>query len=178
MSVSVFTLADFLSADHCQALVQDAEQRGFEPAPITTGFGFVMAPEVRSNTRVIVDDVALATRLWARFCELTTPEPIRGWRPIGLNERFRFYRYTSGQAFRWHRDGSFIRHGSEQSLLTFMVYLNDGFGGGATDFEERSITPRAGQALIFDHGLRHQGAAVTRGVKYVLRSDIMFEHPE
>jgi prolyl 4-hydroxylase len=175
MSASVFTLADFLSADDCRALVQDAEQRGFEPAPITTGFGFVMAPEVRSNTRVIVDDVQLAARLWARFCELTTPERMRGWRPIGLNERFRFYRYTSGQAFRWHRDGSFMRNATEQSLLTFMIYLNDGFGGGATEFEESRVVPRTGHALIFDHRLRHQGAPVSHGTKYVLRSDIMFE---
>ena len=29
-------------------------------------------------------------------------------------------------------------------------------------------------ALIFDHFLLHEGAAVTRGRKYVLRSDVMY----
>jgi hypothetical protein len=29
-------------------------------------------------------------------------------------------------------------------------------------------------ALVFDHGLIHEGAAVTDGVKYVLRSDVMY----
>jgi len=79
-----------------------------------------------------------------------------------------------GQAFRWHRDGAFVRSASEQSLLTFMVYLNEGFLGGATEFEHTQVVPRVGDALIFHHGLRHQGAEVSRGVKYVLRSDVMF----
>ena len=56
-----------------------------------------------------------------------------------------------------------------------MVYLNEGFGGGATEFDDRSVEPQTGQALVFEHRLRHQGAEVTRGTKYVLRSDIMFE---
>jgi hypothetical protein len=37
------------------------------------------------------------------------------------------------------------------------------------------VVPRTGHALIFEHGLRHQGAEVSRGIKYVLRSDVMFE---
>jgi len=175
MNRTLFSVPGFLPPDECAAIVRDAERRGFGPAPITTGFGFMMAPEIRNNTRVIVDDTALAERLWSRFRELAPLEPIRGWQALGLNERFRYYRYVSGQAFRWHRDGAFIRSGTQQSLLTFMVYLNEGFGGGATEFEDRSIVPETGHALVFDHGLRHQGAEVTRGTKYVLRSDVMFE---
>jgi predicted 2-oxoglutarate/Fe(II)-dependent dioxygenase YbiX len=163
-----------MSPDECAALIGDTEQRGFAPAPVTTGFGFVMMPELRNNTRVMLDDVALAERLWARLKHRTELEGVDVWQPIGLNERFRFYRYGAGQAFRWHRDGAFIRNGSEQSLLTFMIYLNDGFVGGATEFEDTAVQPAAGHALLFRHGLRHQGAEVTRGTKYVLRSDVMF----
>ena len=94
---------------------------------------------------------------------------------MGLNERFRYYRYAPGQAFRWHCDGSFVRCETQRSLLTFMVYLNEAFGGGATEFEDRSIVPQTGGAIVFDHHLCHQGAEVTHGTKYVLRSDIMFE---
>lgn len=171
---SVLSIADFLSADECRAIILSTEQRGFQPAPITTAAGFVMAPEVRNNTRVMLDDATLAEQLWRRLRELTELESVGEWRPVGLNERLRYYRYSSGQAFRWHRDGAFVRHAGERSLYTFMIYLNEGFGGGATEFEHRCVTPRTGHALIFEHRLRHQGGEVTRGTKYVLRSDVMF----
>ena len=101
--------------------------------------------------------------------------PLGGWRPHGLNERLRFYRYTPGQHFRWHLDGAFQRSPRERSRWTFMVYLNDDFDGGGTDFEDGvTVRPVTGAALVFAHGLRHQGAEVTRGTKYVLRSDVMF----
>jgi hypothetical protein len=57
-----------------------------------------------------------------------------------------------------------------------MVYLNDGFGGGATKFldYEIDVVPKAGMALLFQHRILHEGAIVTSGVKYVLRSDVMY----
>ena len=55
-----------------------------------------------------------------------------------------------------------------------MVYLNDNFQGGDTAFRGRRIRPRKGMALIFLHSLFHEGSEVTQGVKYVLRSDVMY----
>lgn len=55
-----------------------------------------------------------------------------------------------------------------------MVYLNDDFEGGDTHFEHLAIRPQTGMALIFVHELRHEGSAVVRGRKYVLRSDVMY----
>ena len=55
-----------------------------------------------------------------------------------------------------------------------MIYLNDGYEGGATRFDSLSVDGRAGRALVFAHGLIHEGSEVTRGMKYVLRSDVMF----
>ncbi|HEU4538934.1 MAG TPA: 2OG-Fe(II) oxygenase, partial [Polyangiaceae bacterium] len=126
------------------------------------------------NTRVMVDDGARAAELWARVSR-AVPARLRGWRAVGLNERFRFYRYEAGQCFRWHRDGAFERPSGERSRLTLMVYLNDDFEGGETEFEGGlRVRPRRGAALVFVHPVRHQGAAVVRGRKYVLRSDVMF----
>jgi prolyl 4-hydroxylase len=171
---TLFTLPRFLEPSECQRLIREAEERGFTDAPITTSGGFVMMPEVRNNTRVMFDDVPLAMRLWAKLEPLLAGRSSPG--ALGLNERFRFYRYDPGQAFRWHRDGRFVRNIKEASRLTFMIYLNEGFAGGATefDFPEEIVRPREGMALVFDHGLQHQGAEVTRGTKYVLRSDVMY----
>ncbi len=55
-----------------------------------------------------------------------------------------------------------------------MIYLNAGARGGETRFENCSITPAPGLALIFDHYLMHEGARVVEGQKYVLRSDVMY----
>ena len=172
----VFTVSDVLNRDECEEMIERTERLGYEPAPITTGRGFVMAPEVRSNTRVMLDDVARAQRLWQRLGDRVPSGP-SGWRAVGLNERFRFYRYDVGERFRWHYDGSFRRSPAECSLVTVMVYLNDGFDGGATEFDlgrELRVVPRRGTALVFDHPLRHQGAPVRRGRKYVMRTDVMY----
>ena len=171
MEPTLFTIPDFLRPAECAAMIALAEGRGFEPAPITTATGFAMRPDIRNNTRVMLDDVALAERLWARIA------PAHGAHPgaVGLNERFRFYRYTRRQAIRWHHDGAFRRDAREASRLTLMIYLNEGFGGGGTEFDEaETVVPSAGMALVFAHHLRHQGAPVAHGTKYVLRTDVMF----
>ena len=36
------------------------------------------------------------------------------------------------------------------------------------------MTPREGTALIFNHDTLHEGLPVTAGVKYILRTEIMF----
>jgi predicted 2-oxoglutarate/Fe(II)-dependent dioxygenase YbiX len=175
-SYAIATVHDALSPDECASLVARAERVGFGDAPITTPFGFVMAPEVRNNTRVMLDDPETAGALWARLGPLLPPR-IRTWRATGLNERLRFYRYEPGQRFVWHADGAFERDDGELSQLTLMLYLNGDFEGGETEFRifpPISVKPEAGMALCFAHRVLHQGATVTRGVKYVLRTDVMF----
>lgn len=169
----IWTIDGFLTPDECREWVAFAEEVGFEDAPITTSAGPVMAPDVRNNTRVMVDDVERADDLWQRI-EPFVPRRSSFPEPIGLNERLRFYRYDPGQAFRWHFDGAYRRPNGERSHLTFMVYLNDDFEGGDTRFEETVVEPRTGRALLFVHRQLHEGAEITSGRKYVLRTDVMY----
>lgn len=170
----VFTIDGVLTPAECESLVGATESRGYVDAPITTPFGFVMATEVRNNTRVMIDDYEQARWLWNRV-EPWIPQERGGMAAVGLNERFRFYRYRAGQYFQWHRDGAFCRNRREISMLTLMVYLNEGFDGGDTEFEHRGpVRPRQGMVLVFDHGLRHRGAPVSAGTKYVMRTDVMY----
>jgi predicted 2-oxoglutarate/Fe(II)-dependent dioxygenase YbiX len=170
----VWTVPDVLNEAECDALIDRVEALGPSPAPITTARGFVMASEVRNNERVMFDDVGLAERLFERV-RRTLPD-LDGRVPVGANERMRCYRYKRGQRFRPHFDGSFRRTADEESALTLMVYLNEGFVGGETAFLdlERTVTPRRGMALLFEHGVLHEGCEVQRGVKYALRSDVMY----
>ena len=171
---TIFTLSSFLSAEECVELIRRTEATGFRDAPITTSRGFVMRPEIRNNTRVMQDDTARAASLWDRLAGFVAPRVDR-WIAIGLNERLRYYRYDVAEYFKWHRDGAFVRSPTERSLFTAMIYLNDDFEGGTTDFEDGPvIVPQRGMALLFEHRQGHQGAAVTRGRKYVLRTDVMY----
>ena len=173
----VWTVPHVLTEAECDAAIARIESLGPAAAPITTDRGFVMRPDIRNNTRVMKDDPVMAGRLWERMKGFVPVHHRRigTWRAHGLNERFRYYRYTEGQYFKWHSDGPFIRSPEELSLFTAMVYLNDDFEGGTTDFQfGPTITPQRGMLLLFEHSLVHQGAPVLSGCKYVMRTDVMF----
>ena len=93
--------------------------------------------------------------------------------PCGLPKDLRFYKYRPGELFRRHKDGPWSE-GGLTSQLTFLIYLNEGFSGGSTDFDGFSINPTEGDALFFIHDTWHCGAEVTHGEKYVLRSDVFY----
>ena len=127
------------------------------------------------------------------------------WKATRLNERMRFLRYGKGQFFKEHCDGAYTTDdGRERTFYTLHFYLNDSVNaspsvtseeaapfpellirGGATTFHSRDLTrrldvdPKAGRVLIFQHrGLLHSGDEVLEGVKYTMRTDLLFELEE
>lgn len=110
----------------------------------------------------------------------------------GLNERLRFLRYEPGQKFVPHYDGTYARESDplEVSLVTLQIYLNDNFDGGETNFlgdddddddqdcdpEKVSVTPETGMILVFEQDLMHEGALIRDGVKYTVRTDVMYSY--
>ncbi len=175
----VWTVDDLLSADECRALIARIEADGPERAPITTAQGFVMNSRIRNNTRVMWDDPALAAQVFARVAPFVPATMCGGMTSAGANERWRCYRYEPGQYFAPHYDGAFVRGPEEESLLTFIVYLNEDFTGGETVFNDLgvSVRPKTGQALLFQHRLRHESTPLLSGLKYAARSDIMYRAP-
>jgi hypothetical protein len=170
---TIYTVSDLLSPERCDELIALSEDMGYTDAPITTMAGPVMRPDIRNNRRVILDDYDLADDIW----ELVRPyscESFGGCDAVGVNERFRFYRYDVGQLFDWHRDGAFMRNIYEQSMFTLIFYLNDNFEGGSTDFRDDIVRAERGAGLFFHHPHLHRGAPVESGRKYVLRTDIMY----
>lgn len=185
LAKDIGTIDGFLSADECESHIANSETQGYDDAPVTTERGAVMMKDVRNNDRVMVDDAECAAALYERLAPFVPARFKKKWRPVGLNERLRFYRYDVGQQFDWHLDGCFERPNGERSFFTFLVYLNDGYEGGGTSFRDDGygtikvgmlqVRPRAGTALIFHHPIPHRGDPVMAGRKYVLRSDIMFQ---
>lgn len=169
-----FVLEDALDDATCARLVAEATAEGFLP----TGVDY--PPSYRDNDRLVRDDPALARWLFDRLAG-RLPATFDGGTLVGLNERFRFCRYQGGQRFRIHRDGAHSPSDDVRSRLTLQIYLDDGFDGGRTRFYDgrrgmqvAAVQPVRGRAIVFDHDLWHDGEPVTRGVKHVLRTDVLY----
>lgn len=181
-----FVLKGVLSRQECENWIDSSERRGYSVALINAGRDRqILDTDTRNSARNIFDCSDTARMIFQRL-RTHIPATLLGRRCTGLNERLRFLRYGPGQYFAPHLDGCYARpDGSEASLLTLMLYLNDGGGaqfvGGETNFldwrdEDRKATvvPAAGDVLVFTHAILHEGAAVTAGVKYAVRTDVMY----
>ncbi|RYP31938.1 hypothetical protein DL767_005479 [Monosporascus sp. MG133] len=116
------------------------------------------------------------------------------WAFHRINKRMRFLKYGKGQFFRPHCDGAYGEQAEDGSVLrthfTLHLYLNDSrqevgkeadLVGGATSFlsgdekKKMDVDPRAGRVLIFQHArLYHSGDDVKKGIKYTMRSDLLY----
>ena len=132
----------------------------------------------------MIDSSSLAEWLCGRLDQFLPSELPGGWLRAGLNERMRFLCYTPGQEFAEHRDGCYMRENGHCSKVTIQLYLNDmpHEFGGATNFFPSSSTnmtgyqPEAGSCLVFTQDLPHEGQLVSNGIKYTLRTEVMYEH--
>jgi prolyl 4-hydroxylase len=95
---------------------------------------------------------------------------------VTCGELLHVLRYTPGQEYKPHMDA--LPGAGSQRVWTALVYLNDGYSGGETEFTELGISVRgeAGDALIFrnvgedgrgDPRTRHAGRPVTSGEKWL-----------
>eukprot|EP00521_Asterionellopsis_glacialis_P018425 CAMPEP_0195293944 /NCGR_PEP_ID=MMETSP0707-20130614/13808_1 /TAXON_ID=33640 /ORGANISM="Asterionellopsis glacialis, Strain CCMP134" /LENGTH=138 /DNA_ID=CAMNT_0040354779 /DNA_START=267 /DNA_END=683 /DNA_ORIENTATION=+ len=106
------------------------------------------------------------------------------YRPVGCNENLRLYRYEKGMSFGRHFDGSHpVERLKGDTEITVLIYLSS-CGGGATRFyppksskKSFAFDPQPGAILFHVHGdrcLEHEADPVLNGLKYVLRTDIVY----
>jgi prolyl 4-hydroxylase len=171
----VWTVDDVLAAPACDELLARLAPGPWFAATVNRAEGRAVDGRVRNNELALVDDAALARALFERL-RPDLPARLMGMTLTGLKERMRCYRYRVGEYFGPHGDQSYPGLPGERSLLTLMIYLNDDFEGGQTAFLDlgKVIEPRRGRALLFQHMVLHEGRAVTRGIKYVLRTDVFY----
>ena len=172
----IFEILDVLSAAECRNWIDRIQSIGTEAATINSARGVEVDSQIRNNRRLIIDDHEWARILFERVKDDVPPE-IHGLALVGVNERLRCYEYEVGHRFAPHSDGAFVRGEDERSCYTYMVYLNEDFEGGETRFfvePEVVIKPRTGASLFFQHPIIHEGSEVSAGVKYVLRTDLIY----
>lgn len=165
-------LQGILSEEECQHLIDLSERRGYDRAQVRAdGERQHLSTDAGNNDRCIFDDSQLTEQIWQRVLKATTEKDKashhalthvpwvnerqqkrdtgKTFSAVGLNERMRILRSDLGAAGAPHCDSPCVRHMEagverygEQSFLSFQLYLNEDFDGGATRFlpEERKGT--------------------------------------
>lgn len=195
---SAFILRGFLSPSECKYYIKQAEKFGMESHKLSCR----VTDRVAAKSQPVADELFQRLYPFLKPCMDLTNEndstwptgvcwtfPKRKWVPVGLNEVFRICRYEPGGFFKPHHDRGFRRQENNRSIKTFMVYLNDDFVGGPTNFYDSSQRhycqgcpekvvyshePQAGDALVFNSAITHEGGKVREGYKYIMRSEVMY----
>jgi len=175
-----FQLLNILSLEECQRLVSLTETFGYlEDAAVS------LPRSIRHNDSLtwVIDDETNAI-IWQRCQALVQDdhEFNTGKAALGINSRFRFYRYGPGDYFAPHTDGSWPgsrvidgelidnAYNDRWSQLSFLLFLTEDYAGGATQFYVSKANPARparqsdeadiidvrtplGGALCFPHGM-------------------------
>jgi len=201
-----FQLLNVLSRDECLRFIELTESLGYLP---DAAVSLPRSVRHNHNTTWVVDEQTDGI-IWSRCKDFTCDE--KGFfdnkQTLGLNARFRFYRYERGDFFKPHTDGAWPGSRATQRLLipnaypdrfsqmSVLLFLSDDYEGGATQFwvnkhdstlparghdeaELVSVKTPAGGALCFPHGLHplhclHSSEEISSGVKYIIRTDMLF----
>jgi hypothetical protein len=196
----IVVIPNFFSKDLCQELINSFTTNiTLETTPVRKSREYA----VRCNDRFATVDFYSSQKLW-EYLKLVLLQPNEYQNEdlaklqanfddaIGLNPQLRIYRYTKGHHFGQHYDESVICPLDSKSTTkgktgwTLLIYLtgDNEFVGGGTIFytdergsEPLNIHPSKGMALLHKHGddcLRHEGELVKSGVKWILRSDLVY----
>ena len=227
--VCAFVITNFLTSDECTTLIDYATSSsmatGFhyinEAGHIDDDGIMHIVKLNRANEYKlsVFEHPPTIDLLWTRMQHIIQPhinkfvQTTKCGPPMGLNPRLRILRYDAhdNDIFKPHFDAATTTNvmggGGDTttnmtSLLTVLIYLNDGngsdFSGGETHFIDHSINPKmssssvddvssttstllvvvpqAGNVVIFEHDLYHSSAPLTVGTKFVLRTDVLFEY--
>ena len=182
----VYVIRNVLTKSECESLIKLSETAGYIDALVNIGGGYQQKlSSVRNCKRVMMDNKEMTNHLWERLKSFI-PNVFMNRNKISFNERLRFLRYHKGEYFAPHHDGIYIRDDkSEMSLISVLIYLNDDYKGGTTNFlnyndEKQKFAPKItqGMVLMFEHKIYHEGAMLLKGTKYIIRTDVMFSYDE
>ena len=168
-------IKNFITKEESDNFIKQSEEIGFETAGVRTAKGEVSRLDIRNNGRVIIEDENLANYFFNKLKD-QIPHEIDGiWELKGLNEQIKIYKYEVGQEFKLHRDAPFIRNENERSFYTMLIYLNENYEGGETFFMDGEVKGDIGECVVFWQNLVHAGLKVKDGIKYAIRTDVMYE---
>ena len=168
-----FQLLNVFTEEECKRFIEITESLGYlKDAAVS------LPREIRHNDNLTwVTDEATDQLIWERVKHLTNnnSEMFDNQVAVGINARFRFYRYSEGDFFKNHIDGAWpgsrvvneeLIHNAypdRYSQMTFLILLNEDFEGGATRFlvnSEDPIRPARGNVSVKEVDIRTPGGGV------------------
>lgn len=172
-SPRIVVLRGFLAPAECDALIAIAKARLQPAVVVNPQTGELMRDPIRDSQATgfpFVDESPFIHAINRRIAAATGTLPEQG-------EPVQVLHYQPGQQYRLHSDA--LNGAANQRFLTFLVYLNDDYEGGATHFPaaDLSVRCKTGDAICFanvtadrrpDPAMNHAGTPVTKGEKFVL----------
>lgn len=169
---SILRFAELFSAAECEHLAR-ASVTSLAPALVSDpATGRMIAHPIRTSHSAVIGPTNedLVVQAILRRIAVATGTGVPQGEPLNV------LRYTPGQEYRLHSDA--LTGVKNQRVKTALIYLNDGFVGGATAFPTLglSVAPSAGDLLVFtntlpdgtpDPNARHAGLPVTNGTKWL-----------
>ena len=174
-----FQLLNVLKPEEVKRILAATNELGFtEDAAVS------LPREIRHNSNLnFIADTETLEQIWQRCRDHFNDQygHFGNKQPLGINGRFRFYRYEQGDYFKMHIDGSWPgsqvvdnqlvddAFGDRWSMYTFLILLTDDFVGGETQFmvnrddptrparqhegaNIESVRTPSGSVLCFPHG--------------------------
>lgn len=178
---TVFEIDSFLSPEECDRIVQIAKEKGVVDSTIIDDRG----------TRVLDLFTRKSKQTWLKDADDPMVAQVSQWvaditdLPVAHQEDLQVVSYPEGGYYNAHFDASFhpdvipnMNRGCGPRLYTFLIYLNDDFEGGETDFPEAGVCvkPKKGKAILFQNIDNHQdlipesmhaGCPVVNGTKWI-----------
>lgn len=175
----VVVLADLLSADECEALIEAARPRLARSRTVQTATGGEELNPDRTSDGMFFGrgESPLVQRIEARIAALVN------W-PVERGEGIQVLHYRPGAEYKPHYDyfdpaepgtPTILRRGG-QRVATLVMYLNNPRRGGGTTFPDAGleVMPQRGHAVFFSYDrpspatrTLHGGAPVIEGEKWI-----------
>ena len=184
-------IVDCLDDQLCQEIIDAQRSYSFTRSTIYEEDGNNAASSVRTNSQVwlpkefeervhkCANDALLA---WSQQIAVEYPEVhhvmnLPGVK-YGLNtfrEPFSLLRYQLSEEYQYHVDAPLFDCGSKDTnaknrLISMVIYVNDDFKGGETQFHGRKYKPVRGKALVFPSNWNypHRSCPVLDGEKLAI----------
>jgi hypothetical protein len=187
MTKELMIVDNFFSERECAAAIEEIEH--YIAAGFGTKYGENSAPSHpdRSDVQIYADDPGLPklesvdhmnTLFWQTFRPRYEEHALQAYLstfPILQEVHLSSYQCKlqrtepSGGFHRWHYEAFDAAH--THRVITWSLFLNDGFGGGETEFlyMQKRVEPKAGRLAMFPchWGATHRGNPPLTGAKYL-----------
>jgi Rps23 Pro-64 3,4-dihydroxylase Tpa1-like proline 4-hydroxylase len=164
----IWIIEDFISRSQATEIIHKIERTDFKVAR--------QYKEGRHNKETFLEEAAIVELLQNKFKQISTYRNPPKFNVTDFSLPLEFYKYETGDFIKRHSDAPRESKG-RYSKLTLVLYLSDNCEGGETYFDKYNIkiNPKCGAALLFEQQLNHEALIVTKGTKYVLRTNCFLD---